>query len=377
MSILNGMTTLVTQLRDSIDTEESRLEKNLQASIHKVISETSSAFQTVFSDIVTALEHAGEIVDSDLKTIESGLTGVVSTLESTAESEYQNFSNLVEGSITKIKGVAASVSDTVGSATSYLRTGAAQDFDALVTKARTDFDTLKSGFKTAIGSLANDLATKTRAGIASVVSSAQSDIDRLNTMKNTILSDIKTHVGDIVSDLKKIKDKATADLERIVGFIRNELDKLETRVDKMEGRFNRVGLIVAGVSVCVAVASGLRMMDRAHQSKVERINAARKLQGGTKAADSRQDSASDNDYMHSPRSATISPHALQSPQRTASISPLHNRTLQSSSHSSLSTRISSPVHALASNHSSTHISTNNHSAHVSSSTRSTSSKKHK
>lgn len=327
MSILNGMTTIVTQLRSAIDTEEDRMEKNLKASIQKVISETSAAFQTVFSDIVTALQHAGEIVDSDMKTIESGLAGVVSTLESTAATEYENFSNLVEGSITKIKGVASSVTADVGAATSYLRTGAATDFDALITKARTDFETLKTAFKTAITTLATDLVTKTRAGVASIVSSAQSDLDRLDRLKNSAISEVKTHVEDIVSDLRKVKDKATSDLERIVGFIRNELDKLETRVDKFESRLNRGGIIIAGVSLCVAIGSGLRMLDRAHQSKMSRIAATRRQQNGTRASDS------DNDgYMSSPsHSATTSPRAAQSPVRSRMSSPV--RTIQQAFHS--------------------------------------------
>ena len=72
MSILNGMTTMVTQLRSVIDSEEQRLEKDLQSSIQKIVSETALAYQVVFSDITTALQSGGELVSNDLQTIESG-----------------------------------------------------------------------------------------------------------------------------------------------------------------------------------------------------------------------------------------------------------------------------------------------------------------
>lgn len=268
MSILNGMTTIVTYLRNSIDTEEERLEKDLQSSIQKIVSETTSAFQVLFSDIMGSLQTAGEIVETDLQKIESGLTSVVSTLESTAESEYQFFAGEVEASITMIKGVASDVANQVGAATSYLRTGAPQEFDALMTKTRTDFDKAKNDFKTAITGLAASLVSKARDGVASVVSSAQSDIDRLKAMRTSVVNELTSKVGEIGSDIKAVKDRAAADVERIIGMMKQELDKMETRVDKMEGRINRVGMIIGAVSLCVAIASGVRIVQQAHEGRL-------------------------------------------------------------------------------------------------------------
>jgi hypothetical protein len=268
---LEGMTRLVTQLRSEIDNEEKRLEDNLQSAIQRVVSETGIAYQTVFSDVISGLESTGEILKQDLQTIESGIEKVVAVLESTAEREYQFFSNSVEASITKIKGVASDVSSTVSSATSYLRTGAAADFDAVISTARKDFEKAKSNFKLAISAISADVISKTKAGLDSIVSSAQSDLDRLERMKTSVLSDINSKVSTIVSDLKNVKDRATTDLERIVGFIKREADKLEERIDKMEARVNRFGLVIAAVALTIAVASSIRLIQQAQDAKTARL----------------------------------------------------------------------------------------------------------
>lgn len=312
------MTTMVTQLRSAIDNEERRLEKDLQSSIQKIVSETALAYQVVFSDITTALQSAGELVSNDLHTIESGLVKVVSTLESTAEAEYHFFSNSVEASITKIKGVASDISTEVGAATTYLRTGASADFDAAVSTARKDFDKAKTDFKTAITAISSDVVSKTKAGIASVVSSAQSDLNRLDRMKSAVIHDITSKVGEIGADLKSVKNRATADLERIVSFMRQELDKMERRVEKMEAKMNRVGMIVAGVAVAVAVASSIRLIQQAHEAK---INRHAKKGSNTRQSDLR--SASDMDYEDQPPDVGTHSTAFENPKSQSRISRRH------------------------------------------------------
>jgi len=254
------MTQIVTQLRSSIDNEEARLEKDLTSGIQKVVGDTTAAYQVVFSDIISALQTSGEIVSGDLTKIETGLATVISTMESTAESVYATFTNNIEEAMTKLKGIAGDAITGVSDATSYLRNGAYQEFDAAIAKARSDFDGFKTRFTDTIAALGQTIISKTKAAVDSIVSSAQSDIDRLKTMKNTIESDVGTVLSDIRADLEKVKAKATADMERIVSFIENGLDKLEKRVEGMAAKVNRLGTIIAGVSIAVAAAAGVYLI---------------------------------------------------------------------------------------------------------------------
>lgn len=266
MSVLQGISQMVSQLRSAIGSEKDRLEKDLQSAINRLVSETASDYELVFNRIMTNLQSAGEIVKSDAETIESAVGSVVAKMESAAESAFGTFKKDVDGAMTKLKGIAGDAIAGVSDATAYIRNGAYDEFDAAIAKARADFDGLKARFKDAIVSIGTDVVTKTRAGVAEVVSSAQSDIDRLRSMKDAISNDIATKFTEVKTDLAAVKDAATKDMERIVGFMKDELDKLEARVSKVAATVDRIGYIVGATALAVSVAAACVLIVDAKRS---------------------------------------------------------------------------------------------------------------
>lgn len=270
MSALQGISQIIQQLRSAIGSEKDRLEKDLESSIRRIVSDTSNAYKTVFDDIMSALQSSGEIVKSDVEMIDSAVASVIKKMEAAAEGAFSTFKRDVEGTMTKLKGIAADAIQGVSNATAYIRNSAYEEFDAAISKARADFDAFKTRFKDTIAAIGVDVISKTKAGVAAIVSSMQSDIDRLKKMKDTIENDISMKFEEVKVDLVALKDAASKDMERIVGFIRNELDKLETRVDKMAAKVDRIGYVFTGVAIVVSIAASTLIIADAKREIMQR-----------------------------------------------------------------------------------------------------------
>jgi hypothetical protein len=249
------MTQMTTQMESAINTEKNKLDEYLNSAIKSVVANTSSAYKEVFDDIINGLRDTGEIIKSDMEAIESSVKTVISKMETSAESTFSTFKDNVDSAMHKLKDITDNTIQGVSDATSYIRTGAYKEFDLAINKARADFDGFKTRFKNSIASIGDEIIEKTKIGVSDVVSSAQSDIDKLKAMKDAVILDIEAKFSEVKTDLESIKDKATKDMERIIGFIKDELDKLEARIDMMASKANKIGYVIGGVSILAAIAA--------------------------------------------------------------------------------------------------------------------------
>jgi hypothetical protein len=293
ISVTQGIVSLVEQLRSAIDSEKSRLQKDLESAITKVVLETNTAYRTVFDDIITSLQSSGEIVKSDFK----------------AEATISSFEKDVSSSILRLKDATRSAIASATNATDFIRNGAYEEFEAAITKARSDFDSLKTRFKTSISAISTDVITKTRAGITDITSSAEKDITKLKTVRDTIVSDIEAKFSEVKSDLASVKDAASKDMERIVGFIKTELDKLETRVEAIAAKADRICHTVGIVSLIAAFSASIYLIVNAKQEvrKREELqgNAAREI--GASPQSSIAQKAGIPPQENAPQQASVSP----------------------------------------------------------------------
>jgi ElaB/YqjD/DUF883 family membrane-anchored ribosome-binding protein len=259
MSILNGMTTMITQLKSSIDSEKDRLERDLSSSIRNIVTGTTKEFSDMFDDLREGMKDVEQFVEKDFVAMEKLLDKVVKKIESTAEKEYHGFEKKVDTVITDIENSGKSAIAGVEEATEYIRTKAYQDFDAAITLARKDFDAARDFFRNEIESLASSLVSKTKSGIRLIVSDAKDDLEKVNTLRKNIDDELKSKVEEIGHEISHVKDKAMSDLDRMIGFMRKEMVALETKVKALKSDLKTTSTYVAGTAVVASAAIGFMM----------------------------------------------------------------------------------------------------------------------
>lgn len=258
MSVVSDIGNVVTSIKNSIDSEVSKLGSDIGGAVTTFASEFSSELETIFNRIKSEGVDLKQDVTHDFNEFRQIIDDLGKKIETTADTFYNDFIRKSKAELAKVENTTSAAVNTVRNTTEYIRNGMRSDVENLLIKARTDFITIEQDFRQSIANRANTLISVTKTGISDIVGDAKTTLDDIDKLKNDIRNEIETLVDDAKIGLESFKNDIRDQLSTLYALVQELIEDLERRVEEVKNKAieitERVAVVTFGVALVLSVA---------------------------------------------------------------------------------------------------------------------------
>lgn len=257
MSIVSGLSDLLSDLQNAISKEKQKFERDAQQTTDSMVLEVKKKFEPIFTDLRNFKNQQESFLKQDFDEIKTIFDDVEAQIQGTADRAFHTFESNLESEFKKIDTLASTSVGKIETASKDIRTKIALEISNAIAKAKSDFTKIKDDFKKDIETVSKDIITKTRDTIAIIKQSASDDLTTINDFKKSIDSEIEQKFGEVKKTFTDIKNDAHNELDSISTFVRGEVETMEKRIKKLSGDVKATSFYIGLSVLMVAIAASL------------------------------------------------------------------------------------------------------------------------
>lgn len=257
MSIVSGLSDLLSDLQKAILREKNKFENDARQTTDSMVSEVRTKFERIFNDLRNFKNHQENLLKQDFDDVKSLFDDIEAQIVGTADKAFHTIETGIESEFKKIDTFASTSIGKIETTSKDIRTKIASEISNAIAKAKSDFIKIKDDFKKDIETVSKDIITKTRDAVSVIKESATDDLTTVNDFRKSIDSDIEKRFDEVRQTFTNIKNIAQKELESISEIVRGEVENMEKKIKKLSTDVKATSFYIGLSVLMVAIAASL------------------------------------------------------------------------------------------------------------------------
>jgi len=232
MTSFSGVSGLLTDLENSMDSIKRTFERDAEASIKLITRTSEEGYRAMEIPIRDFLISQKNSVEADFKEIEKIFDDVKNLIERTADKAFNTLVEKTDSELQKFEHSSENTINEIRNASKFMRTEVGEKIRSAIKSARDEFISMKNIFSSDIENISNEIVEKTRSVINEIKRDSQSDINKLNSFRETVDDEITSKFKNIEKSFDNVKKTAERELDSITILVTTEGKKLEKKVEE-------------------------------------------------------------------------------------------------------------------------------------------------